>query len=168
MSENGIPGVPDPNEVVQTEYQDYWGFSESHKFMLPDGKQYIEFKTLTEGDRQRFNKLTKKDLILNRRDDTAKVEGSAGEDRPALLHVACTGWLMMRDGEPVPWSNDNKGGSFQQWIQAANPRIVEDLEKAIRLANPWLLGDMKSEDIQREIDNLQDMLKLALEREAGN
>lgn len=168
MSEIALPGAPNPDEIRETDYQDFWGFSETHRFMLPDNRQWIEYKTLTEGDRQKFQKLIKKDIIMNRRDDTARVDASAGEDRPALLHVACSNWYMMRAGEPVPFTNDNKGGTFQQWLQAANPRIVEDLEKAIRLANPWLLGDMKPEDIRREITNLEEMLKIADEREAGN
>jgi hypothetical protein len=157
-----------PDAPQEKQYDDYWGFEERHQFMMPDGIQYIEYKVMTEGDRQKYQKLTNRDITMSRQTGDAKMKVDPAEDRNALLHVAVTGWNMYRGGSPVTFSNDNKNATFQQWVKAANPRLVEDLEKAVRMANPWLLGDMKSEDIEKEIANLQDMLKLAQEREAGN
>lgn len=160
--------VADPAEAEERQFDDYWGFSENHKFFFPDGLQFIEYKTMTEGDKQKFQRATNRDLTLSRQTGDAKVKVDQASDRNALFTVACSDWNLRRDGKPVPFTNDGKGGTLQQWLQVANPRIVEDLEKAIRLANPWLLGDMKPDDIRKQIDDLQDMLKLAEEREAGN
>ena len=154
--------------ALEKQFDDYWGFSESHKFMLPDGEQYIEYKTMTEGDRQKYQKLTNRDITMMRQTGEARMKVDPAEDRNALLHVAVTGWNIRRNGKPETFSNDNKNGTFQQWLKVANPKIVEDLEREIRISNPWLLGDMKPEDIRNEISNLEDMLKVAEEREAGN
>jgi len=154
--------------LIEKQYEDYWGFSETHQFMLPDGEQYIEHKTMTEGDRQRYQKLTNRDITMTRQTGEARMKVDPAEDRNALLHVAVIGWNLRRNGQLETFSNDNRNGTFQQWLKVANPKIVEELEKAIRISNPWLLGDMKSEDIRSEIANLEDMLKLAEEREAGN
>lgn len=153
---------------VEKQFDDYWGFSESHKFMLPDGEQYIEYKTMTEGDRQQYQKLTNRDITMTRQTGEARMKVDPAEDRNALLHVAVTGWNLRRNGKPETFSNDNRNGTFQQWLKVANPKIVEDLERDIRISNPWLLGDMKPDDIRTEIENLEEMLKVAIEREAGN
>lgn len=161
--------VPDPADAAEDrQFDDYWGFSENHKFFLPDGRQYIAFKVMTEGDRQKYQKLTNRDLTVSRQSGDAKMKVDQASDRNALFQVACIDWNLRRGGESVTFTNDGRGGTLQQWLQVADPRIIDDLEKAIRMANPWMLGDMKSEDIQKQIDDLQDMLKIAQEREAGN
>lgn len=82
-------------------------------------------------------------------------------ERHALLGAAVTDWSIFRDGRPVPYSDR----AFSDWLKGTNPRLVEDLEKAVRKANPWLLQDMTVEDIEKEMENLQEMLDLAKERE---
>lgn len=151
-----------PDAVVEQAPVDYFGFQSSEKFYLPDGKQYIEFQIMNEGAKARFQKLTSRDLVINRNQD-ARVKVDPASERHALIRESVTGWNMYRAGSPVRFGDRE----LKDFLELANPKIIEDLEKAIRKANPWLLQDMEPEDIKREIENLEEMLKVAEERKRG-
>jgi hypothetical protein len=51
--------------------------------------------------------------------------------------------------------------------EVANPKLVEDLEFAIRMANPWMQSEMTEEEVQKEIDRLYEVLNQIRDREAG-
>ena len=87
----------------------------------------------------------------------------AAQERHELIRTCVTGWNLYRGGSPIPFGER----ALKDFLELTDPRLVEDLEKAIRKANPWLLGEMSSEDIQKEIDNLEEMKKVAEERERG-
>ena len=174
MTEQVYVGQP-TQEDLDRQLVDYWGFEERKRFFLPDNIQYIEYKIMTEGDKARYQRATNRDLTISRNTGDAKLKADPAADRQELLKVTVTGWKMYRKGPEgfaeVPFSIGTPGkqdnSMFGQWLNGANPRIVEDLEREIRKANPWLLGDMSPEDIRREIANLEEMLKVAEEREAG-
>lgn len=153
-----------PQVAVQAPV-DYFGFSAEDTFYLPDGVQYITFKILNEGDKAKFQRKTTRDLTVKRGGD-ATMKMDPADERHELIKTAVTGWNLYRGGQPVPFDGHN-GRNFRDFLELADPKIIEDLEKAIRKANPWLLGEMKAEDIRREISNLEEMLKVAEEREAG-
>lgn len=161
-----------PEAVVDdTGYVDYFGFDERDRWTLPDGKQWIEFKLLNEGDRAKFLKATRSDVHLNQKSGEARIPFDQSNDRKQLLLHSCTDWHMVRrDGSrwiPIPFQNNGTPGcGFAQWIDKANPAILAQLEKKIRMANPWLMSEMSSEQIQKEIDDLTEMLQVALTREA--
>jgi hypothetical protein len=161
----GIEPIQPPQavgtEVVQQ--ADYFGFQETRRFVFPDKISYIEFTVMNEGRKAEFQKRTNKDLIMERQSGNARMKVDPGGDRWALIIASCTGWNLKRMGEMVPFAERN----LREWLELANPKLVEDLEKEIRKANPWLLAEMSSEDIQREIDNLTEMLEAAKERERG-
>jgi hypothetical protein len=95
-----------------------------------------------------------------------------GTERHELIKASVVGWNLTRNGQPLPQPDPDDPrakGSVQlnDFLQLADPVIVEGLEKAIRKANPWLLQDMKVEDIDKQIEDLQEMRKIAVEREAG-
>jgi hypothetical protein len=85
------------------------------------------------------------------------------QERHELIRTCVTDWNLYRGGQPIPYSEK----ALKDWLELTNPKLVEDLEKEIRKINPWLLGEMSSEDIQREIDSLNEMLVVAQERERG-
>ena len=141
---------------------DYFGFQSNEKYYLPDGNQYIEFSLMNEGAKANFQKLTTRDLIVQRGGD-ARMKMDPAAERHTLITQSVKDWNVYRGGIPVPFSTR----ALKDFLELANPVIVEELEKAIRKANPWLLGEMKSEDIEKEIENLQEMLVVAKERELG-
>lgn len=141
---------------------DYFGFQANEKFVFPDGIQFIEFQIMNEGAKARFQKLTTKDLVVQRGGD-ARMKMDPAQERHELIRQSVVGWNMYRGGQPIPYSDRN----LKDFLELANPKLIEDLEKAIRKANPWLMAEMKVEDIDREIENLQEMRRVAVERELG-
>ncbi len=170
----GYAAAESEQDILERQLQDFWGFDEVKRFMLPDGIQYIEHRVLSEGDRAKYQKATSRDIAMSRTTGEAKFKADPAEDRHALIKTAVCGWKMYKrdaSGKFVEINYIDKVRSgktpFEEWLLSANPRLVEDLERDIRKANPWLLGDMSVEDIDREMENLADMRKLAEEREAG-
>jgi hypothetical protein len=143
-------------------YADYWGTEDVRKHFLPDGEQYIEFKVMNEGAKTRFQKLTNQDLTIGR-DNTAKVKMDPAAERHTLIKTSVTNWHMFKGGEPVGYSPQ----VLEKWLEVADPKIVEDLELAIRKANPWLQADMSVEEIDKEIDRLHELRRSVVDREAG-
>lgn len=154
-------------------YEDYYGFDERARWYFPDGKQWIEFKKLNEGDRAKFLKATRSDVHLNQRSGEARIPFDQSKERKELLMAACTDWHVVQKvratGEfrPMPFQNNGTPGcTFAQWIDKANPALLGMLEKEIRKANPWLLAEMSVEQIDKEIADLQELREAAVEREA--
>lgn len=149
-------------ENVETPvYEDYFGFAESHKWYFPDGKQFIEFQRMNEGQKAQFQRRTNRDLVVERASGNARMKMDVASERHELIKAAVVGWFVYREGSPAPYSN----AVLEQWLAVADPKLVEDLEKEIRKNNPWLLQDMSVEDIDKEIENLKEMRDLALERD---
>lgn len=153
----------DPVAENPTTFVDYFGFQASERFYLPDGVQYIEFEIMNEGKKAQFQKLTQRDMVLERGSGNARVRVDPGQERHALIQSSVTGWNMYRGGKPQIFGQ----AALRDFLTLADPKIVEGLEKAIRKANPWLLAEMTVADIDKEIANLQEMRDVAAEREAG-
>lgn len=175
------PGDPtfmpsDPNVVDENSaggYEDYFGFEETEKWYFPDGKQYIEYQRMNEGARARFQQKTTKDITVMRQTGDAKMKVDPATERYELMAASVKGWnLMRREGRsgefmPVPFSIGSPGANFEQWYNSANPKLVDDLEVAIRKANPWLNADMTIEDIEKEEDRLRELKEEIRARERG-
>lgn len=149
-------------------YEDYFGFNALERWNFPDGKQYIEFRVMNEGQKSKFQTKTQRDLVLERVSGNARMKVDQAQERHALLTTSVVGWKVVRKTlqgsfEDVPYSDR----AFNEWLEGADPKIIESLEKAIRKANPWLLAEMTVEDIDREIENLKEMREVAVKREAG-
>lgn len=171
---NELPAAAQAEPDPFNGYEDYYSFDERERWSFPDGKQWIEFKKLTEGDRAKYLKATRSDVHLNQKSGEARIPFDQSQDRKELLMHSITDWhIVARIGDrwqPVafqPPTNGGKGGVVAQWIDRANPAILQQLEKAIRKANPWLLNEMSVEQIDKEIEDLQELRKAAVEREAS-
>jgi hypothetical protein len=176
QQQDTYPGAPvDPeenvapvNEPVQSAgpndevYEDYWGTDEKHEFYLPDGKQYFVFQIMDEGAKARFQRKTNQDISIGR-DNTAKVRMDPASERHTLIKESVVDWYLYKDGRPVAFDN----GKLEKWLSVAPPKIVEDLELAIRKANPWMQAEMTVEMIDEQIRNLEDLRRDAVAREAG-
>jgi hypothetical protein len=159
--------VTENRDLIEPAYEDYYGFKASKKWYFPDGLQYIEFKVMSEGDRKRFQSETRADLELVRTTGNARMKMDPGTERWTLLEGSVIGWNVQQrtpnGWKAVPFDKQK----FQQWLGGADPKLVDDFEKAVRKANPWLLQDMTVEDIDKEIDNLKEMREIAVKREQG-
>lgn len=183
--ENLEPGMPgglfstpaiqsdsDPSDPF-TGYEDYYGFDERDRWNFPDGKQWVEFKKLTEGDRAKYLKSTRADVTINQRSGDAKIPFDQSNDRRQLLMHSVTDWHIVAKNpktnkfQPIAFGNNGEGSPLGQWLTRANPEILARIEKAIRMANPWLMSEMTADQIRKEIADLEELLKVAEEREAA-
>lgn len=164
------PGIPADSMFVG--YANYFGFDERDKWYFPDGKQWIEFKKLAEGDRAKYLKATRSDVHLNQRSGEARIPFDQSKDRKQLLLASCTNWHVVRPSrngglELAPFGNNGSDGcEFAKWIDRQDPALLGALEKKIRKVNPWLMNEMSSEQIRKEIVDLEDLLVAAEKREA--
>lgn len=151
-------GVP-THEVVQV---DYFGFEETHVVNLPDGKSWVEHKTLTEGQRRKYLNGINRDVVISRSTGDAKMQMQPGDERYTLLLTALTGWNLVRNGNPIPFNPSN----VKLFLESAPPKIIDVIDKEVRKVNAWLIEDMSVEDIDKEIANLQELRAVRVEEEA--
>lgn len=167
---DGLVGLDTPDPFAG--YEDYFGFDEIETWYFPDGKQWMKFKKLNEGDRAKYLRATRPDVTINQRSGDAKIPMDTANDRRELILASVVDWSIARRSpknpsqfEMVPFSGQAQGSAVGQWLQKANPALVSKLEKAIRMANPWLMNEMSVEQIDKEIADLQELRKAAEERE---
>lgn len=142
---------------------DYFGFSETHRVMLPDGVSFVTHQTLNEGARRKYLNDVNREVKLQKTTGDAIMKIQSGSERFSLLKAAIVGWNLQRGGQDVPFNPRN----LEEFLTAANPRIVDLIEKDVRKANPWLMAEMTVEDIDKQIEELQEMRAVKLEEEEG-
>lgn len=157
---------------MEESYEDYFGVEDDLIWYFPDQRQFISYSVMNEGQKAKFQKQTSSDLMVMRATGDAKMKVDTAAERWALINAAVVGWNIMRKNksgqwESVAFSKDSPGSTLFQWLNTANPKHVENLEKAIRNANPWLLGEMTVEDIDKELANLAELRIEAVKRESG-
>lgn len=153
---------------LESSQADYFGFEEFHQVTLPDGVSWIQHKTLTEGDRRKYLNAVNRDVRVSKASGDAILSMKSGEENHALLVAAITGWNLQRGGQPVPFSKGSPGANLEQFLDKADPRLVDLILKDVRKKNSWLMAEMSVEDIDKEIEALHEMRKAKVEEEAGN
>lgn len=157
-----IPPIASENE----QFEDYWAAPENERFTFPDGKQWVEYKVMTEGDKKLYQKRTNRDITITR-DQNTKVGIDPAEDRHILLEMSIVDWHMVTkvNGE---WQPVDFGKlPLRTFLERGNPKVIQDLEADIRMANPWMQADMTDEEIDKEIARLEEIKKTNREREAA-
>lgn len=163
VNPNASTSTPQAELAAVAQPVDYFAFAETHRFMLPDGVQYIEFIKMNEGAKKKFQDTTSSDMVLERRSGDARMSVKQGTQRHELIKACVTGGYMYRQGQ----YRELNAVQLGDFLTLADPTIVEELERAIRKVNPWLLGEISSSDIEKEIENLTEQLEIARKREAG-
>jgi len=149
--------------TMETIEVDYFAFDEIHELVLPDGKQKIFHRALTEGDRRKYLRASNRDVKLQRATGDAYLKMSPGEDRAALLKAAITGWEITKGGKPFAFTPK----AVDDMLELFPPKIIDVIHKDILRVNPWLLGEMTVEDIDREIETLKEQRERIIEEAAG-
>lgn len=149
-----------PTEDV---YEDYFGFGDQERVTLPDGKSWVEFKVMNEGDRRKYLNQQNKKVTIRKGSGDAEMQLAPGDDKYNLLALTICNWNLRRGGQPVPFN----GAELQRFLNGANPKIIDIIHREVTLAHPWLLDQMTVEDIDKEIENLQKMREVVERNEAG-
>lgn len=143
--------------------KDYFGFGAEKEFIFPDKVSLVAYRVMNEGQRKKFQSLTQRDMVLERKSGDARVGIDPAAERHALLTTAIVGWNLVRGGRKVDFTPSN----LRDFLELSDPTLIDEIEKAIRKANPWLVGELSVEDIDKEIDNLTELRKEAVKRELG-
>ena len=164
MSDIAVMATEEP--VEDKTQQSYFGTDETHRWYLPDGVSYFEHQTLNEGARKKYNDKVNREVAIDRRTGDARMKLQTSAEQHELIKQAVVGWnLLDRSGEVLPYSPNNL---VNKVLVDFNPKIIDGLLVDIRKKNPWLMADMTSEDIQKQIDELQEMLEAKQKEEEGN
>ena len=159
MRADGIP-------TEESAQQSYFGLDETHRWMLPDGISWIEHKTLNEGARRKYQDGVNREVAFNRVTGDAHMRLQTAEEQHKLIQAAVVDWnLLGPDKNPLPFSKNNIETKL---LKDFPPKIIDSLLVDIRKHNPWLMQDMTSEDIRKQIAELEEMLEIKLKEEEGN
>jgi len=155
----------DFSEIPQQVQHDYFGFTHTEKFYFPDGITYFEIQKMNEGQKSKFQKSTQRDLTLEKGSGNAKFSMDPARERHELIKSSVISWNLTRGGQPIPF--DARGRAIQDFLDLGDPQIVEDIELFIRKLNPWLLNDLTVEEIDKQIQELQELRVTVEEKERG-
>lgn len=164
MSEIAVPTSEGFEEDYAAKPQhDYFAFGSVEKIILPDGVSYVEFDTMNEGAKSRFQKDVQRDLIIERGSGNARTKVDPSVERHALLMASIKGWNLKRGNRPIHFDTR----ALRDFLEFADPKVIELIELAIRKANPWLVSELSVADIDEQIDQLKELREEAVKREAG-
>lgn len=158
-------GVPTSTPVQAN----YFGFSQTHKVMFPDGVSWVEHATLNEGGRRAYLDAVNREVRLQKTSGDAIMKMATGSERKVLLEAAIVGWnLLGPDSKPLTFSKGSPGSTLSQFLDQADPSIIDIIEKDIRKKNVWLMADLSVEDIDKQISELYEMREIKVKEEEGN
>lgn len=162
---------------VEPEFVNYWGVQETLRFDLPDGRQYFDIKPMDEGAKSRFQKMTNKGIRMNQRSQEAHLDVDPADERHHLILESVVGWrLFQKDPKdergyselPCPEDDSRRKRTIRDTIlEGFSPKIIQDLEFFIRTSNPWMQADMDIEELYKERDRVDELIKQAKEQAAG-
>jgi len=143
---------------------DYFAFDETTVVDLPDGKSFIEIKALNEGARRSYMNKVNRDVRIQRASGDAVMQLATGEERLAILEKSIVGWNLTRNGAAVPC--DDKGKT--DFLNRANPKIVDLVYRAVQDLNPWLTQEVTVEEIDKQIEELKELREKKVKEAEGN
>lgn len=158
-SNSAVAEVPE----IESVQEDYFGTDKTHRVTLPDGMSWIEHKELNEGERRKYMNATNRDVRIARQTGDMHLRMAAGDERAELLKVAIVGWNLQSGGQPLDFNDAN----LRRFLEKASPKIVDIVEKDIRKKNPWLVSDVSVEDIDKQIEELQELREQKLKEDSG-
>ena len=148
---------------------DYFGFTNIERTFLPDKASYIEHQALNEGGRRAYLNAMNREVRVQKVTGDAVMKVANGDERRILLRLAITGWNLK-------WRNPGNGNleprqfnqkAVDEFLDKADPKIIDVIEKAVRKQNPWLDSEVTIEDIDKQIEELQERRERLLEEQEG-
>jgi hypothetical protein len=144
--------------------EDYFAFDLTERVDLPDGVSYVDIKVLNEGARRKYLNSVNREVKLQKATGDAVMQLATGDERKAILESSICGWNLMRAGQPVPFS----AGTVREFLDRANPKLIDLIEKEVRRINPWLNAEITVEEIDKQIEELNELRDQKLKEQEGN
>lgn len=110
----------------------YFRTDSVNRYVLDDGKSFIEHKPLDEGLFQRYQDITSK-IKFDREGETTELDMALGEQRRYLLENLVTGWNLVDTGKAVKFSTTR--------LFELPPEIISGLLEDIYKSNKILAGE---------------------------
>lgn len=155
----------DAGQADSTPVQDdYFAFEETDRVILPDGVSYVDVRVLNEGARRRYMNNVNRDVRLQKATGDAILSLASGEERRAILEASIIGWNLMRAGQPLPFTDNN----LKQFLDRPSPAILDLVEKKVRALNPWLTQEITVEEIDKQIEELNELREQKVKEAEGN
>lgn len=154
MHQNMVAGGERIEERV---YVDTFAFEVPEEFEIPkSGGQKIFFVRMNEGKKSAYQKMTNQDVRIQRTTGDAKMKVDPAGERHELIRQSVTGWnLVTRNPQTGEWRDVKfEPSTLADWLKKTNPKIVQDLEKAIREANEWMKNEFTVEEYNKQIEDL--------------
>lgn len=148
---------------------DYFGFTEVHRIMLPDGVSWVEHTALNEGARREYLNKANREVRLQRVTGDAILKMASGDERFSLLKSAITNWNLARFN-PKTSQVETLGFSarnLEDFLNTTDPKLIDKIEKDVREKNPWLTADVTVEDIDTQIEELQKLRETKVKEAEG-
>jgi hypothetical protein len=142
---------------------DYFGRPADFIHYLPDGKTWVTIKFFMEGERRHFQNKINKDVKIARGSGDMALKLAPGDERYELLSLAITGWNLVKDGKPFPFTPR----SLKDFLDLGSTVAIDNIEKKVRELNPWLGSELSVEDIDKEIERLQELRAQRVEQDRG-
>lgn len=164
MHENMVKAGESIEERV---YVDTFAFLVDETFEIPkSGGQKIFFRRMNEGKKATYQKMTNKDIRVQRTTGDAKMSVDPAGERHELIRQSVTGWDLVtrQNGKWVEVPFDQK--NLKTWLENTDPKIVQGLERAIRDANEWMKQEFTVEEYDKQIEDLRQKRDALAEEEA--
>lgn len=142
-------------DVDIPQYVDYFAPTEAQWVDLPDGKQRVQIKVFTEGQRRKYLSDTNQEFKMNARTKDLTMRSNAGDDLHALLKIAIVDWEIWREGKAYAFSDKRIAEALDAWPVA----VVDHIAKAVQDINPWLRGEDDLEAMEAEYKDLGERIE---------
>jgi hypothetical protein len=143
----------------------YLGVEEKKKLELGNG-QFIEYKKLNAGDKDRYQDKVKTRAYMNRKDQDEMAFDITANDIE-LANICVTDFMLLEVNssgttEEVRFTSVNQ---CREILKKIDSDLMKKLVEAIRELNTWLIESRKPDEIRKEIDRLEKELKELEEKE---
>ncbi|UTN91183.1 tail assembly chaperone [Gordonia phage PokyPuppy] len=157
--------------IEEKQFVDYFAAPLPERFFLPDGVQYFEYQELREGGKSAYEKLTNKDIRVQRSTGDARLSVDPAIQRQSLIRLSVTDvHLLQKDSggnpQPIPFNKDRPGKFWENLFTFFPATLIDKLHQEIVKANAWLAADDDVDALKEERERLDERIERAEEEQA--
>jgi hypothetical protein len=152
--------------IEDKQYVDYFAEPETHRYYLPDGKQYFDYQELREGGKALYEKATNKDIRVQRATGDARLAVDPATQRQVMIRLSVVDVLVFQRGERLEFNKDKPGKFWEIVFERFPAKLVQDLYEDIQKVNTWLAADDDLEALKEERERLDERIERAEEEQA--
>lgn len=139
-------------------YESYFSTQDTDTHYLPDGKQYMILKHMSERDRASLNRATRQSTTIDSKTRDMRIDLDDTAQRHEAIKAGVVGWHLVRfeqtangrRGKVVPFSQTE----LIRWLDDADPNAVDDVYNRVRQMNPWMSGEESLDDLKEQRDDM--------------